>query len=72
MNVKAKYRKTDLPTPGGDLGGRIIDAVRSITHLEGEEAKTALALGMRDGNLELSVKIKSEDGGETVTFKFPE
>jgi hypothetical protein len=71
VSVTAKYRQAELPNPGGDLGGRIIDTVRSITHLEGEKAKTPLALGMRDGSLELNVKSESEGGGETITIKFP-
>ena len=72
VRVTAKYREAELPSPGGDLGVRIVDTLRSVTHLEGEKAKTLLALGMRDGSLDLSVKIKAEDGGETVTLKFPE
>ena len=69
--VKAKYRESELPTPGGVVGEKILEAVREITHLEGDKGKSPLALGIRDSSLELSVKLKSKDGSERVTLKFP-
>jgi hypothetical protein len=72
VKVTAKYREAELPGPGADLGQRIIEAFRAVTHLDREKGKSALALGMRDGSVELSVKVKAEDDGETATLKFPE
>jgi hypothetical protein len=40
--------------------------------LEGEKGKTPLAVGIRDGNIEMNVKLKEEEGGESVTLKFPQ
>ncbi len=71
VRVIAKYRESELPAPGQDLGARIIDGLRKITHLEGGKAKTPLALGLRDGSIELGVKLESGEGGDTVTLKFP-
>jgi hypothetical protein len=72
VEVMAKYRKTDLPNPGFDIGEKVIDAMREITHIEGGKGKTPLALGIRDGSVELNVKVKMDKDTESVTLKFPE
>ncbi len=72
VKVVAKYRKTELPSPGADVGQKIMSAVREITHIEGDKGKTILALGMRNDSLELKVKIKATGEGEKVKIEFPE
>jgi hypothetical protein len=72
VEVKAEYRKADLPTPGSEIGEKIIKAVRDITHLEGEKRETPLAIGIRDGSIEINVNLKKEMDGESVALKFPE
>jgi len=72
VEVKADYRKADLPTPGSEIGEKIIEAVRGITHLEGGKGGTPLAIGIRDGSIEMNVKLKKDEDGESVTLKFPE
>jgi hypothetical protein len=49
-----------------------MDAVREITHIEGDKGKSPLALGIRNDSIELQVKIKTKDDIEKVTLKFPE
>ena len=71
VKVVAKYRETELPSPGADVGQKIMSAVREITHIEGEKGKTVLALGMRNDSLELKVKIKVKDAQEKVEIEFP-
>jgi hypothetical protein len=68
----AEYKKTDLPSPGAQVGDKIFEVVREVTHIEGEKGKTALALGVRDSSLELQVKFKSKDNADKVTIEFPE
>jgi hypothetical protein len=70
--VIAEYRKAELPSPGEVIGERIFESLRGITHLEGDKGKTALAMGVREGSIELGVKIKKEKEGEKITLKFPE
>jgi hypothetical protein len=72
VRVTAKYRETELPTPGSEVGSKIMEAVREITHIEGEKGKSPLALGIRNDSVELEVKMKEKDEGEKVTIKFPE
>jgi hypothetical protein len=72
VKVVARYRESELPSPGSDVGRKIMSAVREITHIEGDKGKTALALGMRNDSLELKVKIKVKGESEKVEIEFPE
>jgi hypothetical protein len=72
ISVTAKYRESELPSPGSDVGAKIMEAVREVTHIEGDKGSTPLALGIRNDSIELQVEMKSEEGKETVSLKFPE
>ena len=72
INVTANYRRSELPSPGSDVGTKILEAVREITHIEGDKGKTPLALGIRNDSIEVQVEMTSEEGNENVTLKFPE
>lgn len=72
ISVTAKYRESELPSPGSEVGAKIIEAVREITHIEGDKGKTPLALGIRNDSIEIQVKMKSEEGQEKVTLNFSE
>ena len=69
--VQAKYREAELPSPGGEIGPRILEAVRKITHFEGDKGEGPLALGVRNDSIEVGVKVERSEDGETVTLKFP-
>jgi hypothetical protein len=71
VQVVARYRETELPSPGAEVGQKIMAAVREITHIEGDKGKTILALGMRNDSLELKVKIKVKGEKEDVAIEFP-
>lgn len=72
VKVTAKYREAELPSPGAEIGEKIMIAVREITHIEGGKGKSPLALGIREDSIELHIKMKSKNEGEKVTLKFPE
>ena len=72
VHVTAEYRRSELPSPGEAVGKHIFEAVREITHIEASKGKTQLALGLRDSSVDLRIKIKSKDGQEKITIKFPE
>ena len=71
VRVTAKYRESELPSPGSDVGAKIMEAVREVTHIEGDEGKTPLSLGIRNDSIELRVKMKTKGDREKVTIKFP-
>lgn len=70
--VVAEYRDTELPSPGTDIGQRIGQTIREITHITENKGKTDLALGIRDSSLNLRIKVKSKADTERITIKFPE
>ena len=72
VRVTAKYRESELPSPGPEVGTKIMEAVREVTHIEGGKGNTPLALGIRNDSIELQVKMKAKEGKEKVTIKFPE
>lgn len=72
ISVTAKYRESELPSPGSEVGAKILEAVREITHIEGDKGKTPLALGIRNDSIEIQVEMKAEEGQEKVTLDFSE
>ncbi|MGD8258403.1 MAG: hypothetical protein PVG70_12660 [Desulfobacterales bacterium] len=72
VRVTAKYRESELPSPGSGVGERIMQAVREVTHIEGGKGKMPLSLGIRNDSIELQVKMKSKEGKEEITIRFPE
>ncbi|MGB5746324.1 MAG: hypothetical protein WBM69_05035 [Desulfobacterales bacterium] len=71
VRVTAKYRESELPSPGPEISAKILEAAREVTHIEGDKGKTPLSLGIRNDSIELQVKIETKDGREKVTLKFP-
>ena len=72
VSVTAKYREAELPSPGSEVGSKIMETVREITHIEGHKGKSPLALGIRNDSIELRVKLKEKESRQKVTIKFPE
>jgi len=71
VRVVAEYRKTELPSPGLAVGGKIVDAVREITHIEEDKGEIPLALGIRQDTVNLQIKFKAKKDKEKITIKFP-
>lgn len=71
LNVEAagRYKFT---APPRDVGDKIFDVMRSITHLESENASEPLSLGLRDSRMELGVRFESTEGKQTLSISFPE
>jgi TPR repeat protein len=71
VRVVAEYRDTELPSPGSEVGGKIMNALREITHIEETKGKTPLSLGIRNDSVNLKIKFKEKNGKEKITIKFP-
>ncbi len=71
VTAKAE-EKVELPTPPGGIADTIFEIMRSITHLEGEEGREPFSLGLRDGRMELGVKVEREGDKESLKLSFPE
>jgi hypothetical protein len=72
VRVVAEYRESELPSPGSEVGGKIVDTLREITHIEENKGKTPLSLGIRNDSVNLQIKFKAKNGKEKITIKFPE
>ncbi len=70
VTVKAE-EKMELPTPPGEIADKIFEIMRSITHLEGKKGREPFSLGLRDGRMELGVKVEKEEDKESLKFSFP-
>jgi len=71
IRITAEYRRADLPAPDREVGQSIIETLREITHIDQNKGKMTLALGIRDANIELKVKLKRKKGREKISLKFP-
>ena len=71
VKVSAEYREADLPAPRAEIGRKIVEAVRAITHIEEDKGKITLALGVRNSSLDLKVKVRHEGGDDRITISFP-
>ncbi len=67
----APIQGSGLPSPGVEIGGKVLETLREITHLEKEKGKTPLALGVRDSSLELVVKAEKGRKGKSCPLNFP-
>ena len=71
VTVTAKYRESELPSPGASVGGKIFDVVKGITHIEGEKGKTPVVFGIRDSSIEVEVKLNQDEDENEVVIEFP-
>jgi hypothetical protein len=70
VKVGAKYKKTPLPSPGKEVGAKVVKDMQEILHIE--KGKLPLALGVGDDTVNLRVKLSQKDNGRKLTLKFPE
>ena len=68
--VTATYRESELPDPGSEVGAQIIQALREITHINGDKGKMPLALGIGDSTTDLELSIKAKKDRQKATIKF--
>jgi hypothetical protein len=73
LTVKVKgEEEITLPPPSNEQFTRICAIMRAILHIEEDEGRLPLALGLRNGALELQVEVSRGEGKEAVKIKFPE
>lgn len=71
VTVKSEDEKLALPAPSQPLFEKMVAIMRGILHLDEDKGKTALALGLRSGDLELQVKVERKPGKESLKFLLP-
>ena len=71
VKVTAEYRTAELPSPGAEVGKKIIEAMRAMTHMEKDREKMTLAFGIRNNSMDLKIKSRHEGGDDRITITFP-
>nr|NJM01917.1 hypothetical protein [Desulfobacula sp.] len=71
VSVMAEYRDTELPSPGPHVAAAVFEAVREMTHMDGDDGKTRFAMGIRDSSLDLNISVKNKNGNRKISIKFP-
>lgn len=70
VKAEAEYRDGELPTPGAEIGARVMEAARQISHIEEEKGEMPLAVGIRDSSVELLMEVERKAGEEKITLRF--
>jgi len=61
-----------LPPPSPPTAERIISIARSITHIDEDQGKLPVSMGLRNERLDLDFQFDRRDGAETFSISFPE
>ncbi len=73
VTIKADGDKASVKAPSAEVFNKIISIIRTILHLEEDNASMPLSLGLRSGQVEIQVKVeRGEDNKEALRFKFPD
>ncbi|MFA7381951.1 MAG: hypothetical protein WC001_00725 [Desulfurivibrionaceae bacterium] len=72
VTIKHDAEKTALRPPTRAVFDKIISMVRGIIHLEEDKGGLPLALGLKNDQIELQVKIERTADKETLKIKFPD
>jgi hypothetical protein len=69
VDAKGTYQ---LPPPSPQLADRIISIARSITHIDADQGKEPVSMGLRNDRMEITFQFDRKDNGETFAVWFPE
>ena len=69
VDAKGKYQ---LLAPGTKVADRIISIARSITHIDADQGKLPVSLGLRSDRIEVIFQFDRKAGDETFSILFPE
>ena len=69
IDSRGKYQ---LPPPNAQLANRIISIARSITHIDGDQGKEPVALGLRNDRMDITFQFDRKPSEESFSILFPE
>ncbi len=70
VKAEAEYRDRELPAPRAEIGAKVIEAARQISHIEEDKGETPLAVGIRGSSIEILMEVKRKAGEEKITLRF--
>jgi len=72
LNAKIKNGgKVTLPVPSAAVFDKIFEIMRAILHIEEDEGKMEFSLGLRSGEVNVTVEVAREDNKQSLKIKFP-
>ena len=69
VDAKGKYL---LPAPGAELADRVISIARAITHVDADQGKLPVSMGLRTDRIDITFRFDRNASGETFSILFPE
>ena len=69
IESRGKYQ---LPPPSSQIADRIISIARSITHIDEDQGKEPVSLGLRSDRMDITFQFDRKAGGEGFSILFPE
>lgn len=72
ITIKADGEKLSLRAPSPELFAKIVGIVRAILHFDEDKGALPLSLGLRNGQLDVQVKLERKADKETLKMKFPQ
>ena len=69
VDSRGKYQ---LPPPSPQLADRIISIARSITHIDEDQGKEPVSLGLRNDRMDITFQFDRKAGVEIFSILFPE
>jgi hypothetical protein len=70
--LKVDGEKISMKAPSLEIFNRIVSIIRTILHLEEDKASMPLSLGLRNGQVDIQVKVERDDNKESLKLKFPD
>ena len=69
VDAKGKYQ---LPPPTTKLADQVISIARAITHIDKDQGKLPVSMGLRNDRLDITFEFDRKGGDETFSITFPE
>ena len=69
VDAKGKYQ---LPPPTTQLADRVISIARAIAHIDTDQGKLPVAMGLRNDRMDITFQFDRKGGEETFSISFPE
>ena len=68
IDSRGKYQ---LPPPHPQVANRIISIARSLTHIDADQGKQPVSLGLRNDRVDITFQFDRKAGGEFFSILFP-
>ncbi len=71
VTIKSNGEKIALRPPSRDLFDVIVGTMRCILHIDEDKGALPLAMGLKNGQLEMQVKVERKKDKESLKIKMP-